>query len=102
MSWTGQFLWQLWTGYPRHCDVEEQRPGLLDRIRCEKLFRRRERLDVETALPQQVGERFAHRLVVVDDRHERSHGHHTVLTTCSDAEAPGLRYRQTSRGCGSS
>src|SRR6266550_631515 len=59
----------------------EQRGGLLDKIRCEKRFRRRERLDLETELPQQVGERFAHRLVVVDDRHERSHGHHTVLST---------------------
>src|SRR2546429_1857983 len=97
MPATGQFLLQLGTGHPRHRDVEEQRPGLLDRIRCEKLFRRRERLDVETALPQQVGERFAHRLVVVDDRHERSHGHHTVLTTCSGSGASGFRYRSSSR-----
>src|SRR6266853_241085 len=78
---TRQVLLQLGTGHPRHRDVEEQRPGLLDTIRCEKLFRRRERLDLETELPHQVGEGFAHRLVVVDDRHERSHGHHTVLMT---------------------
>src|SRR6266702_187009 len=81
MPATRQFLLQLGAGHLRHRDVEEQRPGLLDKIRCEKRFRRRERLDLETELPQQVGERFAHRLVVVDDRHERSHGHHTVLST---------------------
>src|SRR5258707_720284 len=64
MPATRQFLLQLGTGHPRHRDVEEQCPGLLDTIRCEKFLRRRERLDLETELPQQVGERFAHRLVV--------------------------------------
>src|SRR3989441_12291573 len=39
MPATRQFLLQLGAGHPRHRDVEEQRPGLLDKIRCEKLFR---------------------------------------------------------------
>ena len=44
--------------------------GPADAIGREELLRRRERLDREAELPQQVGQRLAHGLVVIDDRHE--------------------------------
>src|SRR5690348_14915650 len=65
-----QFSLEIGPGHARHGDVEDQTPGLADATGREKLLRRRERLGRKAAFPQQVGERLAHRLVVIDDRHE--------------------------------
>ena len=42
----------------------------VDAIGREELFRRRERLDRKAELLQQVGQRLAHGLVVIDDRYK--------------------------------
>ena len=42
----------------------------LDDVGREERFGRRERLDGKAELPQQVGQRLAHGLVVIDDRHQ--------------------------------
>src|SRR5208282_3432054 len=65
-----QFPLEIGSGHARHGDVEDQTTGLADAIGREELFRRRERLDRIAELPQQVGQRLAHGLVVIDDRHE--------------------------------
>ena len=67
---TLQFPLEIGSGHARHGDVEDQTSGLADVIGREELFRRRERLDRKAELPQQVGQRLAHGLVVIDDRHE--------------------------------
>jgi hypothetical protein len=67
-----QLLLQSGPAHPRHGDVEDQTSGLTNASGREELFRRRERLDREVELPQQVGQRLAHGLIVVDDRYERT------------------------------
>jgi hypothetical protein len=47
-----------------------QASGPADAIGRKKLLRRRERLGRIAELPQQVGQRLANGLVVIDDRHE--------------------------------
>jgi len=65
-----QFPLKIRPGHPRHGDVEDQAPGLADAIGREELFRRRERTGCKAKLRQQVGQRFADRLVVIDYGHE--------------------------------
>jgi hypothetical protein len=67
---THQFPLEIGSGHARHGDVEDQTSGLANIIGRQELFRRRERLDRKAELPQQVGQRLAHGLVVIDDRHE--------------------------------
>ena len=50
----------------------------------EELFRRRERLNGKAELPQQVGQRLAHRFAVVDDRNQ------WTLLMLRSSEAGGL------------
>src|SRR5689334_1959800 len=44
----------------------------------EKVFRTEKYLYPEAELPQQIGQRFAHGLVVVDNRNERALEHHVI------------------------
>src|SRR5260370_1340841 len=60
-----EFLLQIDPGHTRHGDIENQALGLPDGIGREEVFRRRECLDREAKLPQEVRERLAHGLVVV-------------------------------------
>src|SRR5581483_9314130 len=76
-----QFLLEIEPGHARHGDVEDQTSGLADAIGREELFRRRERLGCKAELPQQVGQRLAHGLVVVDDRDEGAVDHHGLPMT---------------------
>jgi hypothetical protein len=77
--------------HPRHGDVEDQTSGLTDAIGREELFRRRERLDREVELPEQVGQRLAQGPIVVDDRYERAFGHHGFLITWCVSVTPGVQ-----------
>ncbi len=61
-----QFLLKIRPGHSRHSDIEEQTSGLVDAIRREEIFRRRERAGCETELLQQVRQRLADGAVVVD------------------------------------
>src|SRR5262249_43809279 len=45
----------------------------------EEILGGRERLDREAKLPEQIGQRLAHRLVVIDHRDERALFHHGFL-----------------------
>src|SRR6266566_2786494 len=64
---TCQFLFKIGARHPGHCDVEEQTACLADGVRREERFGGRKRLGCKTELPQQVWQRLAHGLVVVDD-----------------------------------
>src|SRR5262249_10028736 len=76
-----QFPLELEAGHARHGDVEEETLGLAETRGHEEGFRRRKRLDRKAALPQQVGQRLAHGLVVIDDRHQGTLAHHGLLMT---------------------
>src|SRR5262249_34722020 len=76
-----QFLLELESGHARHGDVEEETLGLAKTRGHEEGFCRRKRLDRKAALPQQVGERLAHGLVVIDDRHQDTVAPHGLLLT---------------------
>src|SRR4051794_38518892 len=67
-----QFSLKIGSGHARHRDVEDQTSRLIDAIRGEELFSRRERPGRKAELPQQVGKRLAHRLVVIDYRYEQA------------------------------
>src|SRR5580704_951026 len=62
-----QFPLKVGSAHPRHGDVEDQALGLADAIGGEELFRRREGADCKAELLHQVGQRLAHRFVVVND-----------------------------------
>lgn len=47
-----QFLLKIRPGHSRHSNIKEQAPGLVDAIRREELFRRRERAGRKTELLQ--------------------------------------------------
>lgn len=49
-----QFLLKIRPGHPRHSNIKEQASGLVDAIRREKLFRRREGAGRKTEPLQQV------------------------------------------------
>src|SRR5918994_253388 len=78
-----QFPVKIGARHARHCDVEQQAVRLADNLRGEERFGRCKRLGGKTALPQQVWQRLAHRLVVVNDRHQRTLVHHKSL--CPDS-----------------
>ena len=61
-----QFLLKIRPGHSRHSNIKEQASGLVDAIRREELFRRRERAGRKTELLQQVRQRLADGFVVVD------------------------------------
>src|SRR6266446_7167088 len=63
-----QRLLQSGPGNAGHGDVEDQTPGLTDAIGREELFSRRECPSRIASLSQQVGQRLAHGLVVIDHR----------------------------------
>src|SRR5580704_1663622 len=65
-----QFQLKIRPGHRRHGDVEDQASGLADAIGREELFRRSERTGYKAELRQQIGQRFADRLVVIDYGHE--------------------------------
>src|SRR5262245_39016889 len=67
---TSQFLLEIRAGHTWHRDVENQALRLPDELRREELFGRGERLNHETARPQQVRKGFPHGLVVINYRHE--------------------------------
>src|SRR5260370_21771336 len=50
-----QFLLEIRSCHARHGDVQDQTPSLVDVIRLEELFRRRERMGRKAQLPEQVG-----------------------------------------------
>ena len=60
-----QFPLKIESGHARHHDVEDQTFGLANAPGVNELFRRRERLGCKAELPQQVGQRLSHRLVVI-------------------------------------
>src|SRR5262245_31201710 len=67
-----QFLLKVGARHPRHRDVEEQTARFANDVgRREERFRGCKRLGGKTELPQQVRQRLAHGLVVVDARHQR-------------------------------
>src|SRR5262249_62416656 len=86
-----QFLLELESGHARHGDVEEETLGLANTLGHEECFRRRKSLDRKAALPQQVGERLAHGLVVINDRHQCTFAHHGLLMTCAASVTAGGR-----------
>jgi hypothetical protein len=61
---------EIGPGDARHGDVKKQAFGLAYGVGCEELFRRRERRRGLAEFPQKVGQRFAHRHVIIDDRYE--------------------------------
>src|SRR6266851_1665756 len=50
-----QFSLEIRSCHARHGDVQDQTPSLIDVIRREELFRRRERMGRKAQLPEQVG-----------------------------------------------
>ena len=86
---------EVGAAHARHGDVEDQATRLAEAIGRQELLRRRERLDREPEHLQQVGQRLPRRLVVIDQRDERTSLHPVrPLTTCS----PGARATGR-RGC---
>ena len=68
-----QFLLEIESRHSRHRNVEDQAPGPADKSDCEERLGGREGYGGKPELPQQVGQRLAHRLVIVDtDTSERS------------------------------
>ena len=65
-----QFLLQVGARHARHRDVEEQTSRFADDIGREERLGRGKRLGGKAELPHQVGQRLAHGLVVIDDRHQ--------------------------------
>src|ERR1700682_2747998 len=61
-----QFLLQVGSRHAGQCDVENEAVGLADELRREERLGRRECLDGEAELPQQIWQRLAHGLIVVD------------------------------------
>src|ERR1700730_6147930 len=75
-----QFLLQVGSRHADHRDVENEALGLANELRREERLGRRECLGGETELSQQVWQRLALGLVIVDDRHEGTLDHHEFLT----------------------
>jgi PAS domain S-box-containing protein len=69
-----QLLLQLRPGHAGHGDVQDQATRHRNVPRRQELVRRRECPRGEPELPQQIRKRFAHRLVIVDDGHDRFSG----------------------------
>ena len=65
-----ELLLQVGPGHARHGDIENQALGLADGIGREKLLGQRESPDREAELPDQIGQRLAHRFIVIDNRHK--------------------------------
>src|SRR4051794_4903610 len=76
-----QFLLQLGSRHPRHRDVEEETTRLTHETRGEKRFSRGKCRSGKAEQPQEIWERLAHGLVIVDDRHQRRLLHHDVLNS---------------------
>ena len=68
MPATNQLALQLRSGHAGHDNVQDQTPRVGDAIGSEELLRRSEGFCRETDFPQQVRERFAHGLIVINDR----------------------------------
>src|SRR5262249_24670884 len=62
-----------------HRDVQNETTRLVEDWRGEEFETGREGPRLETDLAYQVGQRFAHRLVVVDDCNERTRRDHRIL-----------------------
>src|SRR5262249_40507925 len=88
MSADPQLPLPLGAGRARHGNIEDQTARLIDVIGCQELFGRREHLSRVAQLLQQVWQRLAYGLVVVDDRHERTIYHRAFP---HDAASPSVR-----------
>src|SRR5690242_3795688 len=85
-----QFLLKIGAGHARHGHVQHQTPGLPEAVGSEELLRRREGFGRVAALPQQVGQRLAHGLVVVDDRYKWAYKHHEPPLARPASESGGV------------
>src|SRR6516162_4927462 len=84
-----QFPHKVGSGHSRHIHVQDQTPRLVHAIGREKLLRRRKGLSRKSELFQQVGQRLAHRLVVINHGNERTFHeplflglHHKTMRHC--------------------
>src|SRR5258706_1200529 len=87
-----QLALEIRAGHARHGDVEDQALGLPDGIGREEFLCRREHRDRKAEFAQQVRQRLAHGLVVIDDRNQWMHNHHILLVRCCApvARSPAL------------
>src|SRR5258706_4269455 len=65
-----QLALEIRSGHSRHGDVEDQALGLADGIGREEFLCRRKHRDRKAEFAQQVRQRLAHGLVVIDDRNQ--------------------------------
>ena len=78
-----QFLLKIWSAHPGQSDVEDQAVRLVAGFGGEERFGRCERLNGKPDLLQQVGQRLADGVAVVDDRHQWTLVHHDGLSACA-------------------
>ncbi len=72
-----QLVLEVGSAHAGHRDVEDEAAGPCHGVGGEEIFSGGEDLDGEAELRQQIGERLAHRLVVIDHRHQWTSGHYT-------------------------
>jgi len=69
-----QFLLKIKSRHSRHRNIENQTPGLIHIIRHEKLLPRRKSSSRKAKLPEQLGERLAQHLIIVNYGQEWTFG----------------------------
>src|ERR1700679_176003 len=77
-----QFQLQLGAGHTWHSDVQDQAFAPVNGIRREKLFGRGEPLGRKTQLAQQIRQRLANGLVVINYRYQWALKNHELLMRC--------------------
>src|SRR5712691_10328140 len=61
--------------HPRHPDIEYEAVGARQVLRTREVVGGRECLHAQPDRADQAAQRFAHRLIVIDDRNQRDWGH---------------------------